>query len=64
MIKVNKEKCEIEGTLLELLAETSVALRAIKKIIAKDLGEDAAKTEITHIYKLALMSDEEIHNIF
>ena len=61
MIKSNiNEGIEISGTVIDILAETSSLLRALKEFLANKLGEEEAAFWYAKIIKVAVMTDIEI----
>lgn len=61
MIKSNiNEGIEISGTVIDILAETSSLLRALKEFLANKLGEEEAAFWYAKIIKVAEMTDIEI----
>ena len=64
MIKVeskgNSTKIEVTGDRATILAELAYAANRIHEAIEKTRGKEVADKEIKRVFKMALMSEEEI----
>ena len=58
MIECNEGRCNINGTLEEILAETVAVLVVTHKICKKELGEEKANVAFAAIGKTAIEYDE------
>ena len=58
MIECNEGRCNINGTLEEILAETAAVLATTHKICKKELGEEKANVVFATIGKTAIEYDE------
>lgn len=60
MIKANKGKAEISGSLAEILSDLAGVINAIHEAAAERLGKEAADVLIASAGRIAFASEEEI----
>lgn len=60
MIKSERGKVNVRGSVAEILADFTAVIRAIRDMLMEDLTEEEAREEIADCQELALKSDEEI----
>lgn len=60
MIKANKGRTEISGSLAEILSDLAGAIGAIHEAASERLGKKAADTLIVSAGRIAFASEEEI----
>ena len=60
MIKINKGRCELEGTPAMLSAELSALVNSLKEAFAEEFGNEVAERLIMNAVKAGLRDIEEI----
>lgn len=60
MIKSERGKVNVRGSVAEILADFTAVIRAIRDMLMEDLTEEEAREEIAFCQELAFKTDEEI----
>lgn len=60
MIKSERGKVNVRGSVAEILADFTAVIRAIRDMLMEDLTEEEAREEIAFCQELAFKIDEEI----
>lgn len=63
MIKAKEVAVSVKGTSVELLADLSTAVRAVKETLMEEEKEEFVKKQIDEAVKIGLMNEEEFETV-